>query len=58
MSRRGVGEENIRKVAKMGNGVYYITIPIEYIRKLEWRERQKVVVKMEGEKLAVEDWKK
>lgn len=35
-----------------------ITLPIEIIRKLKWRERQKLVVKLRGKKITVEDWKK
>lgn len=35
-----------------------VTIPIEYIRELKWRERQKVTVRKSGKKLIIEDWKK
>jgi len=57
MARRKLGENNIRKLTKTGGSSLGITIPIEMIRDLKWRERQKVVVKKRGEKLTIEDWK-
>ncbi len=50
-------EKNIRKITKMaGGGSFGITLPIEMVRKLKWREKQKVVVKLRGKKITVEDW--
>ena len=37
-------------------GSFGITLPIEMVRKLKWREKQKVVVKLRGKKITVEDW--
>lgn len=34
-----------------------LTLPIGILRKLKWRERQKVVVSLRGEKITIEDWK-
>lgn len=56
MGRRKVGKQNMRKLSVMGNGSYYVTIPIADIRELEWRERQNLTVRREGKKLIVEDW--
>ena len=56
MTRQRIGSENIRKVTRVGVGSYCITIPIEYMRELGWRERQKVVVQKKGKKLIIEDW--
>jgi len=56
-TRRVLEERNIRKITKVAGGSSFsITLPIEMIRKLGWRERQKVVVSMRGEKLTIEDW--
>jgi len=56
---RKLGNQNIRKITKVGGGASFaVTLPIEYIRKLNWRERQKVIVKKVGLKLTIEDWKK
>ncbi len=57
MARRKLEDRNIRKLTKLGARSISVTIPIEMVRKLGWRERQKVVVKMRGKKLTVEDWK-
>ena len=57
MGRRKVENRNIRKVSKMGNGSTYVTLPVELVRELGWRERQKVVVHRSGTKLVIEDWK-
>ena len=57
MGRRKTTEKNIRKITRMGGGRSFgITFPIEIFRKLGWRERQKVVVKLRGKKITVEDW--
>lgn len=57
MPRRKVEKENIRKIQKSGK-MYHISIPIRIMRKLKWREHQKVVVKKFGEGLRIKDWKK
>jgi len=51
-----IGDENVRKISVVGNGSYYVTIPVGYIRELGWRERQKVTVTKRGKKLIIEDW--
>ena len=57
MARRSMKDRNIRKLTKTGSSIG-VTIPIEFIRELKWRKKQKVVVKMQGNKLVIEDWKK
>ena len=56
MGRREIFDEDVRNIQKSKRS-YYITLPIRYVRELNWRETQKVVVKKEGKKLIVEDWK-
>jgi len=58
MARRKLGEQNIRKLQKVGNGSVSVTIPIELVRKLKWREKQKVTIRRRGKGLIIEDWKK
>ena len=58
MARNKIEDRNIRKLTKIAGGTSYaITLPIEYIRELKWRERQKLVVTKAGNKLVIEDWK-
>lgn len=35
-----------------------VTLPIQLVRKLGWKERQKVVVKLTGRHLIIKDWRK
>ena len=53
--RRKLEDKNIRKILRTGDS-YAVTIPIELMRKLKWREKQKVVVKRRGEGLVIKDW--
>lgn len=57
MARRNIDEENIRKLTKVGQASLAVTIPIEIVRKLKLRERQKVVVTEKNGKIIIEDWK-
>ena len=48
-----------RKLSKVASGASYsITLPIEFIRELGWRERQKLTVTLSGKDLIIKDWKK
>ncbi len=58
---RKQGEQNIRKLAKVGGGATYsITLPIEIIRKFKWKEKQKLVVEADMKKkvIIIKDWEK
>jgi len=58
MGRRSLGERNVRKLSKVGGGrTMVVSIPIEFVRELGWREKQKVVVRKRGKHLIIEDWK-
>lgn len=57
MSRRKINNNHIRSLTKVSKGrSYSLTLPIEMVRELGWRERQKLVVKKRGNKLTIEDW--
>ncbi|MDD5071452.1 MAG: AbrB/MazE/SpoVT family DNA-binding domain-containing protein [Patescibacteria group bacterium] len=58
MARRKTENENIRKLTKIGDKSVGLTLPIEMIRKLNWREKQKVIVKKRGKGILITDWKK
>jgi len=58
MARRRLEKKNIRKLTKLGGKSIAVTIPIDMIRELKWRERQKVVVKKVGKRIIIEDWEK
>jgi len=58
MANKKSSERSTRKLTKVGGQSIAVTIPIELVRELGWREKQKVVVKKSGKKLIIEDWKK
>ncbi len=49
--------KNIRKITKIAKHSFSITLPIELVDKLGWKEHQKVVVKQKGKHLIIKDWK-
>ncbi|MDP2736225.1 MAG: AbrB/MazE/SpoVT family DNA-binding domain-containing protein [bacterium] len=54
--RRKLGEKSIRKIFKSGKS-YAVTLPIEIVRELKIKEKQKVVVKRRGKGILITDWK-
>jgi len=56
MPRQKIGSEKIRKLQKSSSGSYYLTLPMESIRDLGWRDNQKLVVKKWGKRLSIGDW--
>jgi len=59
MAGKKLVDKNIRKLLRMGRagGSVGLTLPIEIVKQLGWRERQKVVVKLKGKKITIQDWK-
>ena len=49
-------KKEVRKIIQNGRGSYYINIPKDLKTHLGWRERQKLTLKIEGDKLVVRDW--
>lgn len=61
MARANLGDRNIRKLSRVGNGkTYSITLPIEAIREFGWQKKQKLEVEVDGEnkRLVIKDWEK
>ena len=57
MARSKKEEREIRKLTKVGKKSIAVTIPIEIIRELGWREKQKLVVKKVRSGMLIKDWK-
>ncbi len=57
MPRRKLEDANIRKLTKSGNGSIGLTLPIELVRELGWREKQRVVVKRINGGFEVRDYR-
>jgi hypothetical protein len=45
MANKRSTDKNIRKLTKIGRQSIGLTLPIEMVRELSWREKQRVVVK-------------
>jgi bifunctional DNA-binding transcriptional regulator/antitoxin component of YhaV-PrlF toxin-antitoxin module len=58
MTRRKTEASHIRSLTKVSGGTSYsVTIPIEYIRKMKWRAKQKLEVKLYQDRIIIRDWK-
>ncbi len=56
-TNRKIENRHIRKLGKIGGGdSIYLTVPIELIRELGWRDNQKVVAKKYGQGILITDW--
>lgn len=58
MGRRKIADRNVRRIARIGPRSLGLTLPIEMVAKLKWREGQKVRVIPKGRSLIIRDWKK
>ena len=58
MARRKLTDRNTRKLLKNSGGSIQVTLPIEFIRELKWRNKQKVVITKKGNTLIIKDWEK
>ena len=57
MGRRKEKDFEISKLARTGGGSLSMTLPVELITKLGWREKQKVKVRYSRGRLMISDWK-
>lgn len=55
---RKLEEKNIRKLTRVGKGSFCVTLPIEMVKKMGWKERQKLILKLSGKKIIIQDWVK
>jgi len=58
MANKKSNEKNVRKLTKIGRKSIGLTLPIEMVRELGWREKQKVKVKVERGRVIISDWRK
>jgi antitoxin component of MazEF toxin-antitoxin module len=57
MANRKMEERHVRKLSKTGGGSIYVILPIEMVRKFNWKKDQKVIVEQRGAALVIRDWK-
>ncbi len=51
-------DKNIRKITRIGKTSLAVTLPVEMVRGLGWKEKQKLIVKRVRGGLFFKDWKK
>jgi len=58
MSWQKSGEKNIRKLSKTTRGGYLVRLPIDFVKKLRWRDGQKLDLSIDEKrgKIVVRDW--
>jgi hypothetical protein len=58
MTRRKIEDRYIRSLTKGSGGTSYsVIIPVEFIRTLKWRAKQKLEVKLYQDRIIIRDWK-
>ena len=58
MGRRKIEDRSIRNLQKTAGGsTYIVSLPIEVIRELGWKAKQKLEVKKYGDGILIKDWK-
>jgi antitoxin component of MazEF toxin-antitoxin module len=57
MADKKYSQRNIRKITKNGTS-RSVSIPVEFLKELGWKEKQKVVVSQKVKTLVIKDWKK
>ena len=51
-------EKAVRKLTVTGKGrSYYVTLPRQIIKELKWKKGEKKVVRLEKDRIVIEDWK-
>jgi len=56
MTRRKMRNRNTRKLTRIGDSSLGVTLPVEFLKALKWREKQKVVVIKRGKTITIKDW--
>lgn len=57
MSTRKLEDKNIRKITRVGRTSLCVTLPIEIVKELGWKEKQKVKVAKTKGGIVIRDWK-
>jgi antitoxin component of MazEF toxin-antitoxin module len=57
MAEKKTGDNRVRKLTKQGGASVGLTLPIDVVRELGWREKQKVVVTRVRGGLMIRDWR-
>ncbi len=48
--------QDVRKLSITAGTTYYITFPQEMIRRLGWKKGQKKTIRLDANRIVIEDW--
>lgn len=57
MSTRKLEDKNIRKITRVGRTSLCVTLPVEMVKELGWKEKQKVIASRIKGGIVIHDWK-
>lgn len=58
MTERTLETTAVRKlISTAGGRSYSVILPIEYVRKLKWKARQKLTITLYKDRIIIKDWK-
>lgn len=58
MGTKREDQQSVRSITQNSTGTYSVSLPIGLVRKLKWRQSQKVTVMRRGNDLIIKDWKR
>lgn len=53
MGRRADADRDVRSITKLGSKSFAVTIPIDYVRNLGWKEKDEVEVKVNRGRIVI-----
>jgi len=57
MTTRKLEDKNIRKITRVGRTSLAVTLPVEMVKDLGWKEKQKVKISKVRGGMIIRDWK-
>ena len=48
--------KEIRKLTRVGKRSVCVVVPARFVKKLKWKERQKVVLTLRGNRISIKDY--
>lgn len=58
MANRSADERNVRSLMRNKGGTYLLSLPVEFVKQMKWREKQKLTLTIKGKSIIIQDWKK
>jgi hypothetical protein len=53
MANRSINERNVRSLMRNKGGTYLLSLPIEFVKNLKWKEKQKLTITVKGKSIVV-----